>query len=125
MVGYLGNEGWEQSAGLEGTCVSKAAVRPAASVEKFERLQRDPLFEDLAELIAEVLSYAFDAPAAVEIEQWTISCLPSTNRSAERHRSFTLNIGPMEILSVECRSAGRRVGKRCVSTCRSRGSLDH
>ena len=86
--------------------MSKAPVRPAASVENFERLQGDPLFEDLAELIAEVLSYAFDAPAAVEIEQWTISCLPSTNRSADRHRLFTLNIGPMEVLSVECHLVG-------------------
>ena len=66
--------------------MSKAPVRPAASVENFERLQRDPLFEDLAELIAEVLSYAFDAPAAVEIAHSTNSCLPSTTRTAERPR---------------------------------------
>jgi len=104
--------------------VSKAPVRPAASVENFERLQGDPLFEDLAELIAEVLSYAFDAPAAVEIEQWTISCLPSTNRSADRHRLFTLNIGPMEVLSVECHLAGGQPIEHVMSVFVSSSALE-
>lgn len=104
--------------------MSQAPVRPAASVENFERLQRDPLFEDLAELIAEVLSYAFDAPADVEIEQWTISCLPSTNRSAERHRLFTLNIGPMEILSVECHLVGGKPIEHVMSVYVSSSALE-
>ncbi|MGC0366841.1 hypothetical protein ABH922_004825 [Rhodococcus sp. 27YEA15] len=82
--------------------MNETKVRPAASAGNFERLQRDPLFEELTDLIAEILTYAFDDPADVEIEKWTLSCLPSTNKSAGRRRLFTLNVGPMEVLSVEC-----------------------
>lgn len=82
--------------------MSNKVTTQAASQENFERLQLDPAFSDLAEVIAEVLRCAFDDPAAVEVERWTLSCLPATNKSAIRYRLFTLNVGPMEMLYVEC-----------------------
>ncbi|SUE16249.1 Uncharacterised protein [Rhodococcus gordoniae] len=40
----------------------------------------------------------FPDPAPEEVERWTLSCLPATNRGS---RLFTLNIGPMEVLFVD------------------------
>ncbi|MFE3293348.1 hypothetical protein [Rhodococcus sp. NPDC059234] len=76
-------------------------VKPAASEENFEHFKRNPLFEASVDLIAGYLSEAFDEPAAVEVDEWTLACLPSTGRSGARQRLFTLNIGPMEVLTVQ------------------------
>ncbi|APE10818.1 hypothetical protein ACFYRW_16880 [Rhodococcus pyridinivorans] len=75
------------------------ALNPAASEENFRRLERDEeMFAGSIGLISAYLECAFPDPVAEEVEQWTLSCLPSTNRGA---RLFTLNIGPMEVLFVE------------------------
>ena len=76
-------------------------INPAASEANFKRLQADPFFDVVVDLIGGYLASAFDDPAAVEVDQWTLSCLPTTNQTAERERLFTLNIGPMEVLYVE------------------------
>lgn len=75
------------------------ALNPSASEENFRRLERDEeTFAGSIGLIAAYLESAFTDPASEEIERWTLSCLPSTNRSS---RLFTLNIGPMEVLFVD------------------------
>jgi hypothetical protein len=76
-------------------------IDPAATEANFKLLQTDPFFDVVVDLIAGYLASAFDDPAAVEVDQWTLSCLPATNKTAERERLFTLNIGPMEVLYVE------------------------
>ncbi|GGK40503.1 hypothetical protein [Nocardia camponoti] len=73
----------------------------SASEANFLALQQDPFFEPAADLIADYLTDAFDKPASGEVDRWTLSALPSTNRTAERERLFTLNVGPMEVLFVE------------------------
>lgn len=77
------------------------SIHPSASDENFEELRQDPFFEVVVDLIADYLADAFDDPAGGEVDRWTLSALPATNRTAERHRLFTLNIGPMEVLYVE------------------------
>lgn len=76
-------------------------IDPAASDANFEELQRDPFFEVVTDLIGDCLGDAFDDPAGGEVDRWTLSALPSTNHSADRHRMFTLAIGPRDVLYVE------------------------
>jgi len=76
-------------------------IDPAATDANFKLLQTDPFFDVVVDLIAGYLASAFDDPAAAEVDQWTLSCLPDTNKTAERERLFALNIGPMEVLYVE------------------------
>ncbi|CAM2953971.1 Suppressor of fused protein SUFU [Prescottella defluvii] len=76
-------------------------INPAATEANFKLLQTDPFFEVVVDLIAGYLASAFDDPASCEVDAWTLSCLPTTNKTAERERLFTLSIGPMEVLYVE------------------------
>ncbi|WP_107985553.1 hypothetical protein [Rhodococcus sp. OK519] len=76
-------------------------INPAATRENFELLRTDPFFDVVVDLVAGYLASAFDDPASGEVDKWTIACLPATNKTDERERLFTLNIGPMEVLYVE------------------------
>ncbi|MFD4295274.1 hypothetical protein ACFWPA_13250 [Rhodococcus sp. NPDC058505] len=76
-------------------------IHPSASDESFAELGRDPFFEVVVDLIADYLADAFDDPAGGEVDRWTLSALPATNRTPERERLFTLNVGPMQVLYVE------------------------
>ncbi|WP_430335049.1 hypothetical protein [Rhodococcus sp. ACT016] len=76
-------------------------INPSATEANFKLLQTEPFFEVVVDLVAGYLASAFDDPAAVEVDEWTLSCLPTTNKTAERERLFTLNVGPMEVLYVE------------------------
>ena len=78
-----------------------STLRPSASDENFAELQQDPFFDPAVDLIADYLADAFDDPAGAEVDRWTLSALPTTNRAAGRERLFTLNVGPMEVLYVE------------------------
>ncbi|PPJ36387.1 hypothetical protein C5E45_20260 [Nocardia nova] len=78
-----------------------STLRACASDENFAALQQDPFFDPAADLIADYLADAFDDPVGGEVDRWTLSALPATNRTAERERLFTLNVGPMEVLYVE------------------------
>ncbi|WP_245545861.1 hypothetical protein [Nocardia higoensis] len=94
------------------TEISMSALQPSASEENFAALQQDPFFDSAADLVADYLVAAFDDPADGEVERWTLSALPATNRTAGRERLFTLNIGPMEVLYVERLSKGGVVDYR-------------
>lgn len=76
-------------------------IHPSASDENFQELQRDPFFEVVVDLIADHLADAFDDPAGGEVDRWTLSALPAANRTDDRHRLFTLTIGPVDVLYVE------------------------
>ncbi|WP_280493115.1 hypothetical protein [Nocardia asiatica] len=78
-----------------------STLHPCASDENFAELQQDPFFDSAVDLIADYLADAFDDPASGEVDRWTLSALPATNRTAARQRLFTLNVGPMEVLYVE------------------------
>lgn len=76
-------------------------IDPAATQANFDLLKSDPFFEVVVDLVAGYLASAFDDPAACEVDQWTLSCLPTTNKTAERERLFTLAVGALEVLYVE------------------------
>ncbi|QBJ96649.1 hypothetical protein ERC79_12230 [Rhodococcus sp. ABRD24] len=76
-------------------------IQPAASDENFELLRQEPFFEVVVDLVAGYLASAFDDAASGEVDEWTLTCFPATNRTADSERLFTLNIGPMETLYVE------------------------
>ncbi|MFD1814468.1 hypothetical protein [Rhodococcus gannanensis] len=76
-------------------------IDPAASDTSFGELQRDPFFGVATDLIVDCLNDAFDDPAGGEVDRWTLSALPSTNHAADRHRMFTLAVGPTDVLYVE------------------------
>lgn len=76
-------------------------IDPAATDTNFALLKKDPFFDVVVDLVAGYLSSAFDDPASGEVDEWTLSCLPATGKTAESERLFTLNIGPMEVLYVE------------------------
>ncbi|WP_280501702.1 hypothetical protein [Nocardia farcinica] len=78
-----------------------SAPEPSASGENFAALRQDPFFGTAVDLIVGYLAAAFDDPSTGEVERWTLSARPSTHRTAECERLFTLNIGPMEVLYVE------------------------
>ncbi|MEV0773384.1 hypothetical protein [Nocardia salmonicida] len=78
-----------------------STVHPSARDANFVELQQDPFFDPAMDLIADYLTDAFDDPAGGEVDRWTLSALPTTNKTAERERLFTLNVGPMEVLYVE------------------------
>lgn len=74
-------------------------VYPAASEENFRELAgNEDVLSICLDLVTFYLDSAFDDPASVEVENWTLSCLPTTNAGA---RLFTLCIGPMEVLHAE------------------------
>ena len=76
-------------------------LHPSASDENFAELQRDPFFDPGVDLVADFLADAFDDPAGAEVDRWTLSALPTTNKTTQMQRLFTLNVGPMEVLYVE------------------------
>lgn len=83
------------------TVLLVSTIHPSASDANFEELRQDPFFEVARDLAADYLADAFDDPAAGEVDRWTLSALPSTNHTPDRHRLFTLNVGPMEVLYIE------------------------
>ena len=78
-----------------------STIHPSAGDANFVELRQDPFFDPAMDLIADYLTDAFDDPAGGEVDRWTLSALPTTNKTAERERLFTLNVGPMEVLYVE------------------------
>ncbi|GAA4482603.1 hypothetical protein GCM10023094_32840 [Rhodococcus olei] len=98
-------------------------IHPSASDESFEELQRDPFFEVVTDLIADYLADAFDDPAGAEVDGWTLSALPSTDWTADRHRLFTLGVGPTEVLFVERFLEGGDIVDYRVALCVSLSAL--
>ncbi|MFZ2526622.1 MAG: hypothetical protein WAX14_03055 [Rhodococcus sp. (in: high G+C Gram-positive bacteria)] len=78
-----------------------SAAERAATDKSFTRLRTDPFFDVVVDLVAGYLASAFDDPATGEVDRWTLTCLPPTDRTADHERLFTLDIGPMEVLYVE------------------------
>lgn len=73
----------------------------AATEKTFTLLRRDPFFDVVVDLVAGYLASAFDDPASGEVDRWTLTCLPSTGRTADHERLFTLALGPMDVLYIE------------------------
>ncbi|MGK8525019.1 hypothetical protein ACRS6B_27340 [Nocardia asteroides] len=94
-----------------------------ASDENFAELQQDPFYDSAVDLIADYLTHAFDDPASGEMDRWTLSALPATNRTAARQRLFTLNVGPMEVLYVERFLKGNGIVDYRIATYMSESAL--
>ncbi|WP_068154194.1 hypothetical protein [Rhodococcus phenolicus] len=78
-----------------------SAAERAATDTTFSRLRRDPFFDVVVDLVAGYLASAFDDPATGEGDRWTLTCLPSTGRTADHERLFALGVGPMEVLYID------------------------
>jgi hypothetical protein len=76
-------------------------IDPAATEENFVLLRREPFFDVVVDLVAGYLTSAFTDPAADEVDRWTLTCLPTTGRTADSRRLFTLAVGPMQVLYIE------------------------
>ncbi|MFF0815334.1 hypothetical protein ACFYVR_09310 [Rhodococcus sp. NPDC003318] len=99
------------------------SIHPSARDESFAELQRDPFFEVVTDLIADYLGDAFADPAGGEVDRWTLSALPPVDATADRHRLFSLHVGPVEVLYVERFLEGGEIVDYRVVLCTSRSEL--
>lgn len=67
---------------------------------KLARLLRHPLFAEVRDLLGWYISNTVQDPARTAKRLWTVSCLPSTNRTPTQHRLLTLSCGNLETLFV-------------------------
>ncbi len=68
--------------------------------QRLEQLKARPVWEELAEATAFLLAEAVPAPASSQRALWTVSALPSTNRTKDAARLMTLSAGRLEVLRV-------------------------
>ncbi|ABH00947.1 conserved hypothetical protein (plasmid) [Rhodococcus jostii RHA1] len=69
---------------------------PSASEENFRQLESMPEYDAAVEILREYLDTAVPNAAATQQDTWSVSCLPTTNRTAEDRRLFTVNVGAIE-----------------------------
>lgn len=69
---------------------------PSASEKNFRELESLPEHDDAVAILREYLDTAIANAAATQQEAWAVSCLPTTNRTAESRRLFTVNVGAIE-----------------------------
>ena len=64
---------------------------------QFERFRKEPVFEQVAGLLRTYVRTCVPAARRTELSFWSVTCLPSTNRS-HHPRWAAVNIGEMEML---------------------------
>jgi hypothetical protein len=69
---------------------------PSASEKNFRQLESLPGYDDALDILRDYLDIALPNAAATQQEAWAVSCLPTTNRTADDRRLFTLNVGAIE-----------------------------
>jgi hypothetical protein len=62
--------------------------------QNFRKLQKSAHYEQVKSIVQLYISQCVPAPKKTELSFWSITCLPSFNRSTYP-RFFTLNINPM------------------------------
>lgn len=67
---------------------------------KLARLLRHPLFFELRSLVGWYIANTVQDPARTAGDLWTVTCLPSTNRTQTEYRLLTLSCGNLETLFV-------------------------
>ncbi|KAF0959641.1 hypothetical protein [Rhodococcus sp. T7] len=69
---------------------------PSASEKNFRELESLREHNDALAILRGYLDTAIPNAAATQKEGWAVSCLPTTNRTAEERRLFTVNVGAIE-----------------------------
>lgn len=67
---------------------------------KLGQLLRHPAFLDIRALVGWYIANTMPDPAATASQLWTVSCLPTTNRTPTEHRLLTLSCGNLETLFI-------------------------
>ncbi|WP_234458019.1 GIY-YIG nuclease family protein [Corynebacterium macginleyi] len=67
------------------------------SNKKFEELKKQPGWEDILRSLAFYVAYVIPYPHLTEKNIWTVTAMPSTNRSAVDRRVATLSINNVEM----------------------------
>lgn len=67
---------------------------------KLGKLLRHPAFLEIRALVGWYIANIMPDPAATAGQLWTVSCLPSTNRTPTEHRLLTLSCGNLETLFI-------------------------
>lgn len=67
---------------------------------KLAQLLRHPAFLDIRALVGWYIANTMPDPAATASQLWTVSCLPSTNRTPTEHRLLTFSCGNLETLFI-------------------------
>lgn len=102
-------EAWrsgEDTAVVLGERVNRLDPTPSA-VTNYERLRAHPAFAVIVDGFADHIAMAIPHPHLTERRFWTVSAMPSTNRTSENQRLAALSINVAEVLVVnECRYDG-------------------
>ncbi|CAM2974166.1 hypothetical protein COJE103337_10495 [Corynebacterium jeikeium] len=67
---------------------------------KLATLLRHPAFLEIRSLVSWYIAITIQDPASTVEQLWTVSCMPSTNRTRTEHRLLTLSCGNLETLFV-------------------------
>ncbi|MDV6286650.1 hypothetical protein [Rhodococcus jostii] len=69
---------------------------PSASEKNFRELEALSEHDEAVAILREYLDTAIPNAAAMQQEAWAVSCVPTTNRTGESRRLFTVNVGAIE-----------------------------
>lgn len=67
---------------------------------KLAQLLRHPTFLEIRALLGWYIANTMPNPAATAGQLWTVTCMPSTNRTPTEHRLLTLSCGNLETLFI-------------------------
>ncbi|WP_296111047.1 GIY-YIG nuclease family protein [uncultured Corynebacterium sp.] len=67
---------------------------------KLAQLLRHPTFLEIRALLGWYIANTMPDPAATAGQLWTVTCMPSTNRTPTGHRLLTLSCGNLETLFI-------------------------
>lgn len=67
---------------------------------KLAQLLRHPVFPEIRALLGWYIANTMPDPAATAGQLWTVTCMPSTNRTPREHRLLTLSCGNLETLFI-------------------------
>lgn len=99
---------WERNRRVR-TSDDGSATKPA----RFWEMSRPPDYEQLADALGRYIDETIADPFATQEFLWTLSALPSTNRTKRARRLLTMNCGQLEVLYVG-ESLGAETG---ISIC--------
>lgn len=81
---------------------SKGAAQSYADSidQKLVTLLRHPVFPEIRSLVGWYIAQTLQDPAGTVGQLWTVTCLPSTNRTSTEHRLLTVSCGNLETLFI-------------------------
>lgn len=76
----------------------RLAKRRRASVKRFNELSEQPEFQTILDCLASYVAFVIPWPQETEGKTWTVTALPSTNKTALNRRLATLSVNNVEVL---------------------------